>query len=140
MIKKSMLIIVVILLLSLAGCKTKKENIKDDSNRYEEIKESVRKAVEWNISAQYPGCSIATKYDKSAKNGTYYNSKTLIKNGYIKKEELLDIDGKSYCDIYVKINVKYDDPYDHLHNCETSYKIYLKCNDYEDKGYVDWGL
>ena len=66
------------------------------------------------------------------------NSSFLINNGYIKKEELLDIDNKSYCDVYVDISTEYKDKLDHQRDCKIYYKIYLKCNEYADKGYIDW--
>ena len=108
--------------------------------RYNVIKESVKKAVEWNISAQYPKCEISKEFKETTSPGTFYNSKFLINNGYIKKDELLDIDNESYCDIFVDINTYYENPLDHQQNCEIYYKIYLKCKGYKDKGYQDWGL
>ncbi len=107
--------------------------------RYDEIRESVKKAVEWNIGAQYPKCSIAKEFRETDSPGSFYNSSFLINNGYIKKSELLDVDEKSYCDVYVDINTFYEDPLDHQKNCEVYYKIYLKCKDYEDEGYINWG-
>ena len=53
-------------------------------------------------------------------------------------DELLDVDNKSYCDTYVVIKSLYEDEYDHQNNCKIYYKIYLKCKDYEDKGYINW--
>lgn len=107
--------------------------------RYEEIKESVKEAVEWNLRAQYPSCKISKDFRETTFPGTFYNSDFLINNGYIKKKELLDIDGKSYCDVYVDINTYYEDPQDQQKNCELYYKIYLKCKNYEDEGYINWG-
>ena len=107
--------------------------------RYSEIKESVKKAVEWNVSAQLPSCIIVTE-NKEANRWTYYNSSFLIKNGYIKKDELLDVDSKSYCSVYVEIYVYFENPLDHQNNCEAYHKIYLKCKDYKDKGYKNRGL
>lgn len=112
---------------------------KKEQARYAEIKESVKKAVEWNISAQYPYCNISKDFRETSFPGSFYNSSFLIDNGYIKKEELLDIDGESYCDVYVDINTYYEDPLNHQKNCEIYYKIYLKCNNYKDKGYINWG-
>ena len=78
--------------------------------------------------------------DKKANtSGTHYNASFLISNGYIKKDELIDVDGKNYCDVYVVIQANFEDPQDHQKNCSTAYKIYLKCKDYKDKGYIDWG-
>lgn len=130
--KRKILSVLLITLITI-GC-GKKDSIK----RYDEIKESVKKAVEWNLRASHPKCTILNNYDKNAKKETYYNSSFLIKNGYIEKNELLDIDGKSYCDVYVIIREKLEDPLDQQNNCEVSYKIYLKCNDYEDNGYIDY--
>lgn len=107
--------------------------------RYEEIKESLKEAVEWNLSAQYPYCKISKDFKETSFPGSFYNSNFLINNGYIKKKELLDIDGKSYCDVYVDINTYYEDPQDQQKNCELYYKIYLKCKNYEDEGYINWG-
>ena len=45
---------------------------------------------------------------------------------------------KSYCDTYVVIKSQYEDEYDHQNNCNIYYKIYLKCKDFEDKGYINW--
>lgn len=107
--------------------------------RYNEIKESAKKAVEWNISAQYPNCSISKEFKETSDPGNFYNSSFLINNGYIKKSELLDVDNESYCDVYVDINTYFENPLDHQHNCEIYYKIYLKCKNYKDKGYINWG-
>ena len=108
-----------------------------NENRYSEIRRSVEKAVKWNISAMYPNCEISDGFKDLS--GTHYNSSFLINNGYIKKEELLDIDNKSYCDVYVDIRSEYKDELDHQRDCKIYYKIYLKCNEFEDKGYINWG-
>lgn len=108
--------------------------------RYNEIKESVKKAVEWNIKAQYPKCEISKEFQKANSGGPFYNSNFLINNGYIKKDELLDVDNKSYCDVFVVITSYFEDSLNHQNNCEVYYKIYLKCQNYKDKGYEDWGL
>lgn len=117
------------------------KNVQENNKqvRYDEIRENVKKAVEWQISAVYPYCSIESGLKKTSRSGSYYNSSHLINQGYIKKKELLDVDNNSYCDVYVKINQDYDDIYDPRKNCKIYYKIYLKCKDYEDKGYINWG-
>lgn len=130
------LLIVIGLIIYLNIYKNNEENKKIE--RYNEIKENVKKAVEWNIEASYPNCLIAKDFKETTSPGTHYNSSFLINNGYIKKSELLDIDNKSYCDVYVDINTHFENPLDHQSNCEIYYKIYLKCKDYEDKGYVKW--
>lgn len=134
------LVIIVCLLFSFKLYKTNQENKTKIQNqeRYNEIKESVKKAVHKNISAMYPGCLISKDFKKKEFLGTQYNSSFLINNGYIKKSELLDVDKESYCDVFVDINLDYKDPLDHQHNCEVYYKIYLKCKNYKDAGYINW--
>lgn len=142
--KKKAIIIILIFLILIIGISIslilhKEKQERKAQERYSEIKKSVKTAVEWNISAMYPKCTISKEF-KETTYGTYYNSSFLIKNGYIKKEELLDVDNKSYCEIYVDVNTYYENPLDHQNNCEVYYKIYLKCKDYKDKGYKKGGL
>ncbi|MBE6156347.1 MAG: hypothetical protein E7161_01190 [Firmicutes bacterium] len=138
--RKSIIIISIILVLviSIFICFNLYKHNQKAQERYSEIKESVKNAVERNIRAQYPGCLISKEFKETTYPGTSYNSNFLIKNGYIKKEELLDIDKKSYCDVYVDINTFFVNPLDHQKDCEVYYKIYLKCKNYEDKGYINW--
>ena len=137
---KKILISILIIFL-ICGCNKEKEINKEDNNkRYNEIKESIKKAVEWQISAQYPSCTNEGVFNDelNVSSGKHENSSFLINNGYIKMDELLDVDNKSYCDTYVVIKSLYEDEYDHQNNCKIYYKIYLKCKDYEDKGYINW--
>lgn len=143
--KKTLIILSIILIIVICSIigfilyENYKINLeKKAQERYVEIKENVKHAVEWNIGAVYPGCSISKEFKETDSPGSFYNSSFLINNGYIKKSELLDIDNESYCDVYVDINTYYEDPLDHQHNCEIFYKIYLKCKDYEEKGYINW--
>lgn len=141
--KKIIMILTIIFIISLClilGIFLYK-NIQESNKqvRYDEIRENVKKAVEWEISAVYPYCSIESGFKNTSRSGSYYNSSHLINQGYIKKNELLDVDNTSYCDVYIKINRDYDDVYDPRKNCKIYYKTYLKCKDYEDKGYVNWG-
>lgn len=131
------LVIIVGFILGFVLYKTFQKN--KELDRYAEIKESTKGAVEWMIRAQYPRCSIAQKKRKNFSLESFYNSSFLINQGYIKKSELLDIDKVSYCDVYVKIYTYFEDPLDYQHNCEVYYKIFLKCKDYKDKGYMNWG-
>lgn len=134
-----LIIIFALVILLIVSFVIHKNNQKTKvQERYAEIREGVKSAVEWNIKAQIPGCSIEKEVRNDSTPYTFYNSSFLLKNGYIKKEELLDVDGESYCDVYVDINVYFEDPLNHQQNCETYYKIYLKCKYYVDEGYVDW--
>ena len=138
--KKIIIVLVIILIVgSIVGLiyknkieEQKKEEQEIKETRYQEIKNSVKDAVLWNLGAAYPKCTI----NKEVKGNEYshYNSSYLINNGYIDKKDLLDIDGKSYCDVYVKL---YKD--DSGDKCEVSYKMFLNCEDYKEKGYVNWG-
>ena len=141
--KKNIIIIsVLIIFISLIVLRFvffNKKNVNEitSEERYKEIRESAKKAAEWHLKATQPYCVIGDSKEK--KKYSHMNSRFLINNGYIKKEELLDIDGESYCDIYVRIYDRFEDELDHQHNCYVSYKLYLKCNGYEEKGYFDWG-
>ena len=144
--KKKFIIIIVlsfIVIFSLIFFSIKlfeNNKLKVAEKRYDEIRESAKKAMEWKLRANYPRCPIGDKYKK--RKNSYSNSKYLIDQGYIKKEELLDIDGVNYCDMYV-VEYRYIDESISLesykNDCEVDYKVYIKCNDYEDKGYIDWG-
>lgn len=142
--KKSIIItILMIILLICANIRISYvlyENNKSNKlqkKRHEEIKESVKEAVERNIRVQYPGCRISNDFKKTDFPSSVYNSYFLVQNGYINKSELLDVDNESYCDVYIDINPYYENALDHQNNCEIYYKIYLKCKNYEDKGYID---
>lgn len=145
--KKIMIFVIIVFFIIVAvisGISKHNNDIKNKENknrRYAEIKNSVKKAVEWNINAMYPNCPINDNFDeeKSKSTGNFYNSSFLIDNGYLKKDELLDVDGKNYCDVYVIIQSTFENPQDHQNNCSIAYKFYLKCNKYKDKGYKDWG-
>lgn len=144
--KKNIIIIsVLIIFISLIVLRFvffNKKNVNEitSEERYKEIRESAKKAAEWHLKATQPYCVIGDSKEK--KKYSHMNSRFLINNGYIKKEELLDIDGESYCDIYV-VEYRYIDESISLesykNDCEVNYKVYLKCKDYEDKGYVYWG-
>lgn len=146
--KKKILILIIIIALILAGVflytngknQRLKQIEKEKENRYIEIKETVKKGIEWNLKAMYPNCPIVDILPEAEYyGGTHYNAYFLISNGYIKQEDLLDYDGKSYCDIFVKVNNYKKNPMDEQHDCNVSYKLYLKCDGYTEKGYQDWG-
>jgi len=104
--------------------------------RYAEIRESAKKATEWYLGALYPNCSISNGTSETYTFKGSENSSWYINQGYIKRNELLDIDEKSYCDIHVKHGAYFENPLDQQRNCAVYYQIYLKCMNYEDKGYV----
>jgi len=108
----------------------------NEMERYAEIRESVKKASEHYLRALNPNCSISNENGETNAPGTAFNASWLLSNGLIKKNELLDIDKKSYCDVHVKSTSYFENPLDYQRNCAVYYQIYLKCKNYEDKGYV----
>ena len=102
-------------------------NIAKEKERYSEIKETFEEAVIWNLDAT--GDSKRHCEENITKENTI-TADLLISNGYLKKEDMLDIDGKSYCDGYAKTFATED--------CGIDYKIYIKCNDYKTERYKDY--
>lgn len=115
-------IVIVIIILSIYIFNNTKEK-----ERYKEIKEAFEKAVIWELDAT--GNSKKHCEENITKEITI-TADNLISNGYLKKEDMLDIDGKSYCDGYAKTFAA--DEYG------IDYKIYIKCNDYKTNGYKDY--
>lgn len=132
------LLIILIIAIIISFCLIVYKNYKEDKEqkRYTEIRESVKKASEQYLRALNPNCSISNENRETYTSGIYFNASSLLRNGLITKNELLDIDKKSYCDVHVKSTSYFEDPLDHQRNCEVYYQIYLKCKNYEDKGYV----
>lgn len=108
-----------------------KEKIELESSekRYNEIRESIKKAMDWHIEA-----SLVIKNEDNCKVGhrVTWSSQLLIKYGFLKQKEMLDVDEKSYCKAMI---VEYMGE-----NCTMKYDIYLSCKDYEDEGYYDLGF
>lgn len=92
-------------------------------DRYDEIKNNIDKELERYMKLVSPNCQ---------KGGStlLITHKTLVINGGMDKEILLDVDNKSYCGVYVDTSCPEDGVND--------WKIYLSCNDYKDKGYKKW--
>lgn len=115
-------IAIVIIILSIYIFNNTKEK-----ERYNEIKEAFEKAVIWELDAT--GNSKKHCEENITKEITI-TADNLISNGYLKKEDMLDINGKSYCDGYAKTFA--------ADECGIDYKIYIKCNDYKTNGYKDY--
>lgn len=108
----------------------KNENI-SQKKRYTEILDSLEKAVKWQIDSAFV---IRDEYNCTHIDGIgILTPEYLISQGYLKQEEMLDVDGKSYCDARVYTSVgEYDGE-----TCHMEYEIYLKCKDYETPGYLE---
>ncbi len=94
-------------------------NIIKTQNKYEKMLDKIQEAVDWQNDAVYV---IRDEAFCANKTQMITTSDFLISQGYLKKKDLLDIDGKSYCEARIE---KYKDD-----NCDIRYTIDLKCKDY----------
>ena len=92
-------------------------------DRYDEIRDEIDKELEKYMSLVSPNC-------QQGNGGQLITHETLVFNGGMDKDVLLDIDNESYCGLYVKTSC----PKDGI----NEWKIYLSCNDYEDEEYIEW--
>ena len=125
--KKKLLILIIFIVIVIIILSIYMFNDAKEKERYNEIEEAFEEAVIWNLDAT--GNSKKHCEENITKEITI-KADHLISNGYLKKEDMLDIDGKYYCDGYAKTFVAED--------CDIDYKIYIKCNDYKTKGYKDY--
>lgn len=117
-------LIILIVLVSFSLYIKHNKKIQEKNNlRYEEIKENVKAEVIRYANIVHPICK-----DNDAE--IIITHKTLVLNGGFDKEKLLDVDNESYCSVYA------------LSGCDVNeehyYKSYIKCNNYEEKGFIQW--
>ena len=130
--KKKILIIIIILItittiitaLILFNSKRQKEL---NNKKYEEILNALEEALIWEMDAT----DISDKRNCGSPISGSLTSEYLISQGYLKREDMKDVDNKSYCNGLAKIRRK--------DGCKVKYKLYISCKDYETKkeGYVD---
>ena len=96
---------------------------------------AVQKGKIPGVYESWDECKSQIEGFKGAKYKSYKNYDDALK--FVNGE--LDYDKKSYCDVFVKVKRYRKDPLDEQNNCNISYKLYLKCNGYEEKGYQNWG-
>ena len=125
--KKNLLILIIFIVIVIIILSIYMFNYAKEKERYNEIEEAFEEAIIWNLDAT--GNSKKHCEENITKEMTI-TADHLISNGYLKKEDMLDTSGKSYCDGYAKTFVAED--------CDIDYKIYIKCNDYKTKGYKDY--
>ena len=125
--KKKLLILIIFIVIVIIILSIYMFNDAKEKERYNEIEEAFEEAVIWNLDAT--GNSKKHCEENITKEITI-KADHLISNGYLKKEDMLDIDGKYYCDGYAKTFAAED--------CGIDYKIYIKCNDYKTEGYKDY--
>lgn len=121
--KNKIVIFISILVLIFLTCIFLLSNKKEyKTNKYDEIKEDINKELERYLYVVQPKCQKG-----SSRFVTHYE---LVYNAGFDKEKLLDINKKSYCMVYVPVKC--------VEEGKLEWKIYLSCNDYEDKGFVKW--
>lgn len=98
----------------------------EEKERYEEIRNKFEEAVKQNINATFV---IHNEYNCTHYNEQNLTSRWLIYQGNLKKEDMLDVDGESYCKALAKTYMG--------DNCTIKYNIYLSCKNYTDEGYKD---
>lgn len=119
--KKKIIIIVIIFLVIIISIITIifKKNKERELIHYNNIIHQFEDGLKVYLDAT----GTSNKNCNVTKRGTV-QSEFLIRNGYIKKEYLLDVDGKSYCDVYAET--------DNNEECTVSYRIYIKCKKYNN--------
>ena len=125
--KKKILIICIFLVIGMSVLLiiSSSDNKKQDKNkkRYDEIKNDINKELERYMYVIAPNCQ--------PNNGIrLITHQDLVYNAGMDKEKFLDIDNKSYCKAYIKPKC--------VEVGKWEWDIKISCNDYEDKGYVNW--
>lgn len=99
---------------------------KKEQERYEEILNKFESALNTYLDATFV---IKNEYNCSVYNKKSYTSYHLINTGNLKKEDMLEADGKSYCSALAIINID--------KNCNISYDTYLNCKNRKDIDNID---
>lgn len=91
--------------------------------RYKEIKKDIDDELKRYMYVVLPKC-------QPEEGTTIITHRDLVYNAGMDKEKFLDVDGKSYCKVYVKPKCVEIGKWD--------WNIMISCKDYTDKGYIDW--
>lgn len=132
---KKTLIIILIVILILVGIsvgtvfRTKNRQVVEEENqkRYLEIKEDIQEDIAKYVKLTNVYCNPSRGENTAT---SIYTDQTLIYQGGMDKEKLLDVDGKSYCKVRIEVNCVAEN--------EFGWNTYLKCKDYEDEKYSNW--
>ncbi len=126
--KKSLKIMFIIIIVALAllgiimVIKNYSSSIKKEKEfkRYEEIRKDIDNELKDYAYIISPHC---------IKGGpsTIITDRDLIYNRGMDKDKFLDVDGKSYCNAYIKTEC--------IDDGKLDWDIYLSCKNYKDKGY-----
>ena len=111
--------IILIIIISIPNVYLLSNN---NNSRYNEIKEDINKKLEKYLYVVQPKCQKGSS--------RHITHKELVYNAGFDKEKLLDINNKSYCMVYVPVKC--------VEEGKLEWKIYISCNDYEDKGFIKW--
>ena len=126
--KKKLIILIILIFVIIIGnllfINIKNYIIQEQNDkRYEEIKNSVDKELERYLYVISPKCQ--------PNEGTpLITHKDLVYNAGMDKENLLDVDKKSYCKVYVYTYC--------VEIGKWNWKTTISCKDYKDKDYKDW--
>ena len=122
------LLIAIIILLSINYKNKIKEQkqLEYEEKYYANIINKFENALDINLKMTYPKVNCESKPNEKIKGSI------LISSGNLEKDDLLDIDGESYCHIYADTFLTED--------CKLDYKTYMKCKNYKTEGFVDWGF
>jgi hypothetical protein len=109
----------------IAGATTEYSD-EQKEKRYAEIIDSLEKAIKWQIGSTFV---IRNEYNCTHYGDNVLSTSDLISNGYLKQEEMLDIDNKSYCkgSVYTYMG----------DNCNVEYNIFISCKDYKTPGFIE---
>lgn len=126
--KKNIIILIIFVFIIIVGSIlfiNTDNNKKQEKNkrRYEEIKEDIDNELKRYMYVIAPKC-----YPDSST--PLITHRDLVYNAGMDKEKLLDIDGKSYCKVYVKTKC--------VEIGKWNWDIKISCKDYADNGYIDW--
>lgn len=119
--KKCLKIFILIILALIIVILYFVNNNYNNKGRYQEIKDDVNNELERYMYVIAPKCQDG--------NSMIITHEDLVYNAGMDKEKFLDVDGKSYCKVYVKSKCNDE---------KWSSNIAISCKNYQDKGYVDW--
>ena len=93
-----------------------------EEKRYDEIKEKASDAVRWYLKA-----SNKINVEREEPKEEFVQFSFLISHGYLKREDIIDINNINTCDGYVVYRIENKEV--------TCIKPYLKCKNYESSDY-----
>ena len=113
----SVLLIICVVIITLNIIATKNEK-----RHYDSVKESAKEALIWYLNA-----SLEIKVDKEEARSGFTPFSFLVSKGYLKREDIIDINNINYCDGYLTYTID---------NKElTCTNVFIKCDNYVSDNY-----